>query len=80
MATRNNLRIPDDLLNAANEAAAADGRSTDDLAAEALRRYLAHRKLEDLGEYGRGQAERLGYTEADVLRLIDESRREHRAH
>jgi hypothetical protein len=80
MATGNNLHIPDDLLNAVCEAAAADGRSTDDVAAEALRRYLAHRKLAEIGEYGRGQSESLGYTEADVLRLIDESRRERRAH
>jgi hypothetical protein len=79
MATGNNLHVPDDLLNAVYEAAAADGRSTDELAAEALRRYLAHRKLAELGEYGRRQSEKFGYTEADVLRLIDESRREHRA-
>jgi hypothetical protein len=80
MATGNNLHIPDDLLSAVHEVAVADGRSTDDLAAEALRRYVAHRKLVDLGEYGRGQAERLGYTEADVLRLIDESRRGRSTH
>jgi len=79
MATGNNLHIADDLLSAVHEAAAADGRSTDDIAEEALRRYLAHRKLDELGEYGRGQSERLGYTEADALRLIDESRRERRA-
>jgi metal-responsive CopG/Arc/MetJ family transcriptional regulator len=76
MAARNNLHIPDDLLSAVNEAAAADGKSTDELAADALRRYLAHRKLEDLATYGHRQSGKLGYTEDDVLRLIDESRRE----
>ena len=76
MATQNNLHIPDDLLSAVNEAASADGKTTDELAADALRRYLAHRRLEELGKYGREQSRRLGYTEADVPRLIAESPRE----
>ena len=72
----NNLHIPDELLNAATVIAQADGKTTDELAADALRRYLAHRKLDELGEYGRERARKLGYTEADVPRLIAESRRE----
>ena len=55
MATQNNLHIPDDLLSVVNEAAGADGKTTDEIAADALRRYLAHRKLEELGKYGREQ-------------------------
>jgi metal-responsive CopG/Arc/MetJ family transcriptional regulator len=78
MATRDNLHIPDDLLNAVNEAASAEGKTTDEIAADALQRYLAHRKLEELRKYGREQSRRLGYTEADVPRLIAESRRENR--
>ena len=78
MATRNNLHIPNDLLSAVNEAASADGKTTSEVAADALRRYLAHRKLEELGKYGLEQSRRLGYTEADVPRLIAESRREYR--
>lgn len=78
MPTRNNLHIPDDLLTAVNEAASADGKTTEELAADALRRYLAHRNLEELGKYGREQSRRLGLTEADVSRLIAESRRENR--
>ena len=81
MATQNNLHIPDipdDPMSAVSEAASADGKTTDELAAEALRRYLAHRNLEELGRYGREQSSRLGYTEADVPRLIAESRRENR--
>jgi hypothetical protein len=78
MATDNNLHIPDDLLSAVNEAASADGKTTDEVAADALRRYLAHRKLEELGKYGREKSHRLGYTEADVPDLIAESRRENR--
>jgi hypothetical protein len=79
MSTQNNLHIPDDLLNAVTEAASADGKTTDELAADALQRYLAHRKLEELARYGRDQSRRLGYTEADVPRLIAESRQENRA-
>ena len=75
MAT-NNLHIPDDLLTVASAAAQADGKTTDELAADALRRYLAHRKLDELGKFGREQARKLGYTEAGVPRLIAESRRE----
>jgi hypothetical protein len=78
MATQNNLLIPDDLLCTVNEAAGADGKTTDEIAADALRRYLAHRKLEELGKDGREQSLRLGYTKADVPRLIAESRRENR--
>jgi hypothetical protein len=33
MATRNNLHIPDDLLSAVNEAASADGKTAEELAA-----------------------------------------------
>ena len=77
MAT-NNLHIPDDLLAAANAAAEADGKTTEELAAGALQRYLAHRKLDELGKYGQEQARKLGYTEGDVPRLIAEARREHR--
>jgi hypothetical protein len=78
MATRKDLHIPDDLPSMVNEAAGADGETTDETAADALRRYLAHRKLEELGKYGREQSLRLGYREADVPRLIAESRRENR--
>ncbi|MGO9258816.1 MAG: hypothetical protein ACLQU1_21225 [Bryobacteraceae bacterium] len=72
MATQNNLHVPDDLLNAVNEAASAEGKTTEELATDALRRYVAHRKLEELGNYGLGQSLRLGYTEDDVPRLIAE--------
>ena len=78
MATENNLHIPDDLLSAVTEAASADGKTSDELAADALRRFLAHRKLEELGAYGREQSRRLGYREADAARSIADLRREHR--
>ncbi|MGO9261560.1 MAG: hypothetical protein ACLQU1_35440 [Bryobacteraceae bacterium] len=78
MATRDNLHIPGELLSAVTEAASAHGKTTNELAADALRRYLAHRTLEELAKYGREQARLLGFTDADVPGLIEESRRENR--
>ena len=75
MAVQNKVHIPDDLLSAMHEAARADGKTPDELAADALQQYLAHRKLEELGKYGREQSRWLGLTEYDVPRLIAESRR-----
>jgi hypothetical protein len=80
MSTQNNVHIPDDLLSAVNAVTMADGKTTDEIAADVLRRYLAHRQLEELGQYGREQSSRLGYTEADVPRLMAESPREYRGH
>jgi len=44
--TDNNLHIPDDLLAQAEKLAASEGRTADDLAADALKRYLAQRVVE----------------------------------
>jgi hypothetical protein len=74
MANQSTLHIPDDLLSAVHKAARADGSGPDELAADALQRYLAHRKLEELGTYGCEQSRRLAFTEDDGPRLIAESR------
>src|SRR5471030_245721 len=48
MATNdNNLRVPDELRTQAAEIAKRQGRTADDLAADALKRYIAHERLED---------------------------------
>ena len=53
MATQNNVRIPEDLFNQAQGLAASQGRTADDLAADALRRYIEVqqnvRALDELG-------------------------------
>ncbi len=46
--------------------------------AEAVRRYLALRKLERLVERGGARARDLGIREEDVPRLVEEVRRENR--
>lgn len=60
MATQNNVHIPDELLDQAQRMAEAQGRTADDLAADALKRYLAHEKLEELSRYGRHRAREIG--------------------
>jgi hypothetical protein len=58
--TDNNLRVPDELREQAAEIAIRQGRTTDDLAADALKRYIAHERLEELSRYGRDRAKELG--------------------
>lgn len=59
-------------------AAEKEGRTPDDLANEAARRFLALRSLKSLQDYGQQRAKDLGLTEGDVPRLIAESRAERR--
>ena len=81
----NNLRVPDELRAQAAEIADRQGRTADDLAADALRRYIAHERLEELSRYGRERAKEVGLdklTEEQALafveRVVDENRTEHR--
>lgn len=70
MAT-NNLHIPDDLLAQAEQLAASQGRTADDLAADALKRYLAHEWLNKLDQEGQERRRRLGLSsDEDVERLV----------
>jgi copper oxidase (laccase) domain-containing protein len=55
-----------------------EGKTPDELANEAAKRFLASRRLADLQQYGRQRASDLGLTEGDVSRLITESRAERR--
>jgi predicted transcriptional regulator len=58
--TDNNLRVPDELREQAAELAERQGRSADEIAAEALRRYIAHEKLEELSRYGQQRGREMG--------------------
>jgi predicted transcriptional regulator len=58
--TDNNLRVPDELRDEAAELAERQGRSADDIAAEALKRYIAHEKLEELSRYGQQRTREVG--------------------
>jgi hypothetical protein len=45
-----------------------------ELMREAFRRYKRQREWDEANAYGRAKAKELGITEADVVRLIKESR------
>ena len=83
--TDNNLRVPDELREQAARIAVRQGRTTDDLAADALKRYIAHDKLEELANFGQQRAKELGFDKpvedralAFVERAIADDRRERR--
>jgi hypothetical protein len=74
--TPKNITIEPELFARVTEEAAAEGTTADEIATEAMKRYLALRRLDRLQRYGQKRAEELGITEDDVPRLIAESRAE----
>ena len=76
--TPKNVAINPELFARITEEAAAEGTTADEIANEAMKRYLAVRRLDRLQRYGLKRAEELGITEDDVPRLIAESRAERR--
>jgi hypothetical protein len=70
----NNIHVPDALLAELKSKAAAEGKSPDEIVNLAIERFLTHRRLQDLVSYGKTQSERLGLSEGDVPRLIEEHR------
>ncbi len=81
MATQNNVHVPDDLLAQAQRLAETEGRTADELAAEALKHYLAREWLKKLSREGDENRRRFGLrTDEDVQdfvnRIIAEQRRE----
>ena len=71
----NNVHIPDDLLNEMNAAAQAQGKTADDLVAEAARLYLEHKTLDDLAARGRAHAECAGRSASDAVAAVRDIRR-----
>jgi hypothetical protein len=69
------LRLPADLAAEMEAIAAAEGKTPDELYQDAAERLVSQRRLLELVEYGQAQAKRLGLSEEDVPRLIQESRR-----
>jgi metal-responsive CopG/Arc/MetJ family transcriptional regulator len=76
MSEARQLTLPDDLVEVIVRTARAQGRAPEELIEDAVRRYVSDNRWEQLLSYGKRQAERLGYTEDDVERLIMESRRQ----
>jgi hypothetical protein len=76
MASQNTVHIPDDLLTAVSAAAQAEGKTADDLLAEAARRYLEHKELDELVERGRRHAARTGRRPSEAVMAVRDIRRE----
>lgn len=79
--TDNNLRVPDELREQAAEIAERQGRTADDLVTDALKRYIAHEKLEELSGYGRDRARALGFdkpTDEEALAFVEDVIRDDR--
>jgi CopG family transcriptional regulator/antitoxin EndoAI len=53
-------------------------RTLSELIREALRRYQIEREMDAVNAYGRARAAELGITEADVIPLIRQMRKERR--
>jgi hypothetical protein len=77
MARRKNVALEPEVFARVTAEAQKEGKTPDELANEAAKRFLASRR-QDLQQYGRQRASNLGVTEDDVPRLIAESRAERR--
>ena len=77
--TDNNLHVPEDLLGQAQRIAEAEGRTANDVAADALKRYIEGREtiqeLQELASWGERHASGRGYKPSDVDRAISDIRR-----
>jgi hypothetical protein len=78
MSPTRTVTLTDELYDQASQEARAEGKTTDDIARDALTAYLALRRLDRLQKYGQQRADELGLTEADVPRLIADTRGESR--
>lgn len=75
MATQNSVHVSDELLAELRARAAAEGKTVDELAEEALRKGLEEQQWQDLLAYGRETGRASGYTEADVPEIVANRRR-----
>lgn len=76
MRTDRNIKLPPEIWSRISAAARAEGKSIDDLLEEAALRLLQLRELRSFVAENRELAEQRGLTEADVPRLISETREE----
>ena len=74
MAT-NNVHVSDELLAELRSRAAAQGKTADELAEDAIRKGLEERSWQELLEYGRQAGRASGYAETDVPDIVKNRRR-----
>ena len=70
------ISLPPAQLKDAEKLAKKENRTMSELIREALRRYQVVREMDEINAYGRAQAAKLGITDADVVPLIHQLRRE----
>ncbi len=68
------ITLPPEMASEAARLARRENRTMSELMREAFRRYKRQREWDEANAYGRAKAKELGITEADVVRLIQESR------
>jgi hypothetical protein len=76
MATSNQPTLSDEQLAELEKLARAQERTVDEVLSEAVGRYIKDQQWAALKRYGRAKSSELRLTEADVPRLIAESRAE----
>ena len=78
MSSELRLPIPDDLSEALKLAAAAEGKSVEEVAEAALRVGLKERSRQDLLGYGLKRGRASGYTEDEVPNVVRDWRNQNR--
>ena len=80
MAPQKTVTLPDDVYERVQRQAEAEGKTVDEMAAEAVQKHFAHQTLERLRQ--RGELQRRGKTDEEVEAIVEkavtESRQEHR--
>lgn len=72
------ISLPPAQLKDVEKLAKRENRTMSELIREALRRYKIEREMDEVNAYGRAQAAKLGITEADVVPLIHQLRKQQR--
>jgi metal-responsive CopG/Arc/MetJ family transcriptional regulator len=78
MTSEKNVALPDDLLMAVAEIARTEGKTADEVIAEATRRYLARERMDRFVRRNEQRARDLRIAESDVPRIVEDFRREQR--
>jgi predicted transcriptional regulator len=76
--TETKTQLSDELQRRVNELAREQNREPAEILEEAVRRYVAVRRLERLAQEGEERARALGIREEDVPGLVEEVRRANR--
>ena len=74
MSTQNVIHISAEILAELRAKAAAEGKTVDELAEDALRKGLEERSWQDLIAYGRERGRASGYAEDDVADVVRDNR------